>query len=380
MSRTMLRRDFLRLSGQLLLAGIIPTNSYANNNPSLSNPSQAIIYGCAKKQDQYYLVGCDLQGNTLNHFALPSRGHGIAIDNTHQQAVVFARRPDNYFIQFNPLTGSVINEYQIESGEHFLGHGCFDQQGLLYVCEADTDSSQTSIAVYQLNDKIKKIAEFSGFGLGGHEIVMHPDNQHLILALGGIKTRGREKINLDTMQPALLYIDKMTGEVKQTLTLDDHLLSIRHLAVNQDGLVVFACQYQSIDNQSIEAQYPENQGLATQSLDELPALIYHHQLGKRQVSPLIANEETWLRFDDYIGSIAISEQKIVATSPRGNCYAVWDISDKKLQKIKPLTDVCGASFYQQKVALTTGNGEQGIVNNMQLTQWHWDNHMAIWLG
>lgn len=351
----MLRRDFLRFLGQLSLAGFVPALSHASNNNK-----RTILYACAKQQDHYFLVGCDLQGNTLSQFSLPARGHGISIDNIHQQAVVFARRPENYFMQFDPLTGKVVSHYKIEAGKHFYGHGCFDKQGLLYVCEAESDSSQTCIAVYQLDDEIKKISEFTGLGFGGHEVVLHPDNQHLILALGGIKTRGREKVNLDTMQPALLYIDKTSGQVKQKVTLDDHQLSIRHLAVNQNGLVVFACQYQG--------------------MDELPALIYQSQLGVNQAMPLMANEEDWLRFDDYIGSIAINDQQVVATSPRGNCYATWRLSDKTLQKIQPLNDVCGTVFQQQKIALSSGNGELGLVNKMQPTPWHWDNHMAIWLG
>ncbi|WP_022940520.1 DUF1513 domain-containing protein [Psychromonas hadalis] len=354
----MLRRDFLRFSAQLSLAGLFPSASVATTS-TMTN-SAPILYACAKQQQQFFLVGSDLQGNTLSQFVLPTRGHGIAIDNIHQQAVVFARRPDNYLIQFDPATGKTINHYQIEAGKYFYGHGCFDQQGLLYVCEGESDSSQTSIGIYQLGDEITKIGEFNGLGLGAHEIVMHPNNQHLILALGGIKTRGRKKTNLDTMQPALLYIDKTSGQVKQTITLENQQLSIRHLSVNKKGLVVFACQYQG--------------------LDELLPLVYQHQFGDQQASPLMGAEEQWLRFDDYIGSIAINEQQIIATSPRGNCYATWHISNKKLQKIQSLNDVCGAVYYHQKRVLSTGNGELGRVHNMQQTQWHWDNHMAIWLG
>lgn len=349
----MLRRDFLRFSVGLSIAGFFPLASHATNKAS-------ILYACAKHEKNYFLVGSDLQGNTLSQFMLPTRGHGIAIDNIHQHAVVFARRPDNYLIQFDPVSGKALNHYQIKAGKHFYGHGCFDQQGLLYVCEGDSDSSQTSIGIYQLGDEITRIGEFSGLGLGAHEIVMHPDNQHLILALGGIKTHGREKTNLDSMQPALLYIDKTSGQVKQTVTVADNQLSIRHLSVNKQGLVVFACQYQGID--------------------ELLPLVYYHQFGDQQAIPLMGAEEQWLRFDDYVGSIAINEQQIVATSPRGNCYATWLVSNKKLQKIHALNDVCGAVYDHQKVVLTTGNGELGRVQKMQVTQWHWDNHMAIWLG
>jgi hypothetical protein len=351
----MLRRDFLRCSAQLTLVGLFPTLSVASNDNNVP-----VLYASAKKGEQYFLVGSDLQGNTLSQFQLPSRGHGIAIDNKHSQAVIFARRPDNYFIHFSPITGKVINNYQIEAGKHFYGHGCYDQEGLLYVCEGISASSQTVIGIYQLGDKIKRIGELNDFGLGGHEIVMHPDNQHLILALGGIKTEGREKQNLETMQPALLYIDKVTGQVKQKITVDDHQLSIRHLAVNNKGVVAFACQYQG--------------------LDEIRALIYLHQLGAKQATALVAEEETWLRFDDYIGSIAINDSQIVATSPRGGCYATWLIEGNKLQKVQPLTDVCGTGLYHNKMTLSSGNGSLGLHEKMHQTEWHWDNHMAIWLG
>ncbi|WP_413699686.1 DUF1513 domain-containing protein [Psychromonas sp. KJ10-10] len=320
-----------------------------------------ILYACAKHQEQYFLVGSDLQGNTLSQTPLPSRGHGITIDQAHQQAVVFARRPDNYFIQFSPSTGEAINQYQIEAGKHFFGHGVFDQQGLLYVTEGDSESSQTRIGIYQLGKQIKKVGQLiNDFGLGGHEIVMHPDDQHLILALGGIKTSGREKLNIDSMQPALLYIDKKTGQITQKISIDDHQLSIRHLGVNTKGIVAFACQYQGDE--------------------DIPSLIYRHQLGEKQATPLVASEETWLRFDDYIGSVAIDETKIVATSPRGGCFATWSIEDNKMHHIQPLNEVCGTLLYQNQETVSTGNGELNVTGKSRQTQWHWDNHMAIWLG
>ena len=39
-----------------------------------------------------------------------------------------------------------------------------------------------------LRQGYKKIAEFDSYGIGPHELIMHPDGETLVIANGGIKT------------------------------------------------------------------------------------------------------------------------------------------------------------------------------------------------
>lgn len=348
----MLRRDFLHFTVGLGVIGYFPFNSFANHHNNTT-----ILYACAKKEQHYFLIGSNLQGETLSQFQLPARGHGIATDQINQQAVVFCRRPGDYFIHFDPHTGLPLKQYNISKEKLFYGHGCFDHQGLLYASEGLKESSEASIGVYRLGKKIEKIDTFTGFGIGLHEIVSHPDGKHLILALGGIKTDKRKKLNLNTMKPQLIYINKNNGQIKQIIKLKNPQLSIRHLTVDKQGLVVFACQYQGEK--------------------ELLPLIYTHQLGQKKAQTLNATEEQWLRFDDYIGSIAVSHNEIIATSPRGNCYAKWSKDNLNLIKIMSLNDACGVATNNSNFVLSSGSGEIGTLNKKQQTSWHWDNHMTV---
>ena len=317
------------------------------------------LFACAQQAQQHYLVCVDQQGETLFSIPLPARGHGMALHPSLPLGVVFARRPGQFMLAFDPLTGATLSQQQMAPDRHCYGHGCFDAEGLLYVSEGVSQNSAGVIAVYDPTNNFAQRAAFTGFGIGPHEIVLHPDQQHLIVAVGGIQTDGRDDLNIATMAPSLVYLNKRTGALVQTVTLADHLLSIRHLAVDDQGLVALACQYQGDD--------------------AINPLLYTHQLGQEQARAVAGSEEDWLRFDDYLGSVAIDQDKIIATSPRGNCFAVWHKSTGALISITPLTDVCGAAaLTAQGFVLTTGQGKLASKNSAINTQWSWDNHlMAI---
>ena len=53
-------------------------------------------------------------------------------------------------------------------------------------------------------------------GTGPHQITLHPDGQTLVVGLGGILTHpdyDRIKLNLGTMEPALILMDRSFGEI-----------------------------------------------------------------------------------------------------------------------------------------------------------------------
>jgi hypothetical protein len=105
------------------------------------------------------------------------------------------------------------------------------------------------IGIRDADDGYRQVGEFASHGVGPHEVTLMPDGATLVAANGGIRThpdRERAKLNLDTMAPSLAYLDLASGRLCDAFGLAPrlHRLSIRHLAVNQDGLVAAAMQYE----------------------------------------------------------------------------------------------------------------------------------------
>lgn len=181
-------------------------------------------------------------------------------------------------------------------------------------------------------------------------------------AIGGIKTEGRDKVNLDSMQPSLSYFSH-AGELLERHRLGDSQLSTRHLAVTKDDSVYFAQQHQS-------------------PLGVMQPLVYQHRLGEKP-QPLIASEQQWLEFEGYVGSVTATQQYVFASSPKRGVVGVFE--RKKGQMISTLrgSDVCGVATRDQLLALSTGLGRvqssvfTNSVSKHQLNL-EWDNHL-LWV-
>ncbi len=93
-------------------------------------------------------------------------------------------------------------------------------------------------------------------------MILLSDGKTLAVANGGIETHietGREKLNLDSMQPSLAFVDSTTGRLisQHMQSAGLHKLSIRHLAQDARGAVWFGCQWEGVD-----AETPELVGCA----------------------------------------------------------------------------------------------------------------------
>ena len=75
---------------------------------------------------------------------------------------------------------------------------------------------------------------------------MHPDGETLIIANGGIKTEqaSREELNLDTMHPSLAYLNRHDGTLLEQIIPEHNQMSVRHLAMHDDGTVMIGIQFQ----------------------------------------------------------------------------------------------------------------------------------------
>ncbi|CZF82111.1 DUF1513 domain-containing protein [Grimontia marina] len=355
------RRRMLLSSVGLLTAGVMAGGWRVYQ--SEAERAKPAFLGCAKTTDGNYAVtAVNTSGGVCFQTPLPGRGHGIAISNNKQLAYVFARRPGDFIQTIDLKTGGVRNITHPPSEKFYYGHG--DVLGnQLFVVEGDIASSEGSIGVYHTNrdGSLTRMREISGFGVGPHEMKVINGNT-MAVAVGGIRTEGRKKLNLDSMQPSLVMIDIESGLVTERYTLEDPKLSIRHLATGPEGVVFIAQQYQG-DAENI-----------------LPLLAIKQQ--GRDISPLKASREEWTRFQQYIGSVACTESQIIATSPRGNCFGIWDLASGVLIEMGSLVDASGAAAAKDHFALSAGSGRVVIQDYKKSTIFQssnviWDNHWIM---
>lgn len=324
--------------------------------------TKPVLIGCSiAGRDRFNAVVADSAGMPLRQIALPARGHGVATNAALHHAVAFARRPGTFFQVFDYQTGESIKLRVADSNRHYYGHGVYSNDGQwLYATEGERGSSRGIIGVYDVVAGYEKVAEFSQFGLGPHEVIVMPDDS-LAIGVGGVHTNGREPLNIATMKPSLSYLDR-NGQLVEQVGLADNKLSIRHLAHDGDKTVLCGQQYRG-------------------EPDEYPALLAMHTQGK-DLMPLIAEPEQWARFNHYIASIAATDEWILATSPRGNCYGIWSKHTQQLVELSPLPDASGVVVQGDEFRVSSGAGSvisQTAPGNKTIarTGIQWDNHWSV---
>lgn len=354
------RRTLLKAALGCAAVPVLPFGCASRKDgASASNDPQLI--GCALNgRGQYSAVVADEYGMPLSQLPIPARGHGVAICPTSSHAAVFARRPGDYFMVFDYKSGEQIKLVVKGNNRHFYGHGVYSLDGkLLYATEGKTDSSQGVIGVYDVVQGYRKVEEFSGFGIGPHEVIIMPDG-NLAIGVGGVHTDGRTPKNLDSMLPSLSYVSP-EGALLDQVELLDKKLSIRHLAHDGAETVLCGQQYRG-------------------EPDEYPSLLAMHTKGG-QFESLNAEPEQWARFNHYIASIAASDDWIIATSPRGNCYGIWSKETKELVELSALSDASGAVLLDGEFRLSSGAGSvvsqrKPYEKSSQQSSVQWDNHWS----
>ncbi|RFC64522.1 DUF1513 domain-containing protein [Fulvimarina endophytica] len=275
---------------------------------------------------------------------LPDRGHDVAFDPVFSRAVAFARRPRTFAIVFDPSTGHVERSLASPQGRHFFGHGFFSPDGrLLYATENDMAAARGLVGVYDVERAFARIGEFDAHGMDTHEALLMPDGETIVLANGGIETHpdyGRQKLNLPTMDPSLVFLDRRTGDLlaQHRLPAALHQLSVRHLAIDGASQVWFGCQYEGP-----AADLPQLVGFATpdagMTLADLP-------------------REGLTGLSNYVGSVAASRDgaRIALASPRGGRLLVLDARDGRLLQSRAMADGCGLAPASSGFLATSGEG------------------------
>ncbi|HCI75515.1 MULTISPECIES: DUF1513 domain-containing protein [unclassified Psychrobacter] len=318
-----------------------------------SMPKNSVLANDDRRDDNDFgVVGIDADRQIVWQTTMPERVHDIVvqpvadIQNTfigsrNRDVVVMGRRPSEKFWVLDTTTGQVKFAIKASTYRHFYGHACYSLDGkLLYVTENDTISLDGKIGIYDVYDNYKKIAEYDSHGIGPHELIMHPDGETLVIANGGIKTEqaSREELNLDSMRPSLVYLNRHTGVLLEQLAPEHNQMSVRHLAMHDDGTVMIGIQFQGEKHINVP-------------------LVLMHKRGDTDFKALIMPNNQWQRFHQYIASVAVDSARnlLCVTTPIGGCAAIYDLNTRTLINDVSLPDCAGASVLCHQSANKTDN-------------------------
>jgi len=356
------RRAFLKAAGAGFAASLLPAQAFALERSELVFASSV-----QTSSGGYGAVLLGEQGDLIASIALPDRGHDITISREAGRGVVFARQPGTFAVVFDPAGQVAPVTLTSVEGRHFFGHGVFSPDGkLLYATESDFDAAKGVIGIYDATDSYRRLGEFPTYGTGPHEMLLMPDGVTFVIANGGIETHpdyGRTELNIDTMDPSVVFVDRRDGKLVGQLRLDAglHQLSIRHMAIDVQGRVWFGCQYRGAP-----ADSPQLVGFAT--LDGDIKLI--------ELPP-----DTLRDLRNYVGSVAASAdgKTIAVSSPEGDLLVAIDAEGKRPVLVETLANGCGLAADGAGFIATSGEGEMvgiaGAMRERERFDFLFDNHM-----
>jgi hypothetical protein len=354
------RRDFLRAAGASFAAAVAPV-AWASTLAADAVFATAFV----RRDGSYGAAVLSEAGKVLHAIDLPDRGHDVTFDPVSRRSVVFARQPGTFAMVFDhsgrekPLTISSI------TGRHFFGHGVFSPDGaLLYATENDFDNAAGVVGVYDARSNFERVGEFPTYGTGPHELLLLNDGRTIAVANGGIETHpdyGRAELNLATMKPSYVLIDRVSGDLieKHELPAELHQLSIRHMAADGNNTVWFGCQYRG-------------------PVTDRPLLVGRATRG-RDLSLLDMPDGVLNGFRNYIGSVATNPDAgtIAVSSPQGNSLAVIEAATGNIKSTGSIVEVCGLAPDRTGFIATTGGGAIVRPDGQTSTDSDhvWDNHM-----
>ncbi|QFU08797.1 hypothetical protein PARPLA_01657 [Rhodobacteraceae bacterium THAF1] len=351
------RRGFM---ASILAASLTPRLSWAEAG------GPAYLAAAREPDGGFALFGLNGLGADLFRIPLPDRGHAAAAHPTAPEAVAFARRPGSFALVIDCARGRLSHRLDAPKGRHFYGHGAFLQDGdLLCTTENDIETGAGVIGLWSRPDGYARIGEVPSGGIGPHELRALPEGE-LAIANGGIRTRpsrGRDKLNLETMRLNLTYLDPERGISEQVeLEPDLYRNSIRHLALGPTGQVAFAMQWQGNPR-------------------EVVPLLGLHRRGEPPILTEAPFAEQML-MEGYAGSVAFdgSGNRVGITSPRGGRLHVFT-SDGAYDTTVQRTDICGLGPKANGFMATDGFGntctiEAGTLYPLTRADRAWDNHLV----
>ncbi|WP_293269066.1 DUF1513 domain-containing protein [Neptunomonas sp.] len=319
----------------------------------------------------FYLYLFDGLGQEVASHPLPSRAHQVIGHPTRPWVLVIARRPGNSIDVFNYKTGTLVTRINCIHGYHLYGHAQITQDGhYLLTTEKSPSHDNGRLVVRDITHHFNIVNEHSTAGIGPHELRLTPDQKTMVIANGGIKTKGRKKINLDVMQPSLVYVDIHSGKLLEQVQLpaEYHQSSIRHLDISPTGQVLLAMQYQG-------------------HLGDTVPLVALHSRGE-EIKPLVIPIQVNGRLNQYCGSACFDSTGNFAavSSPRGNLITLWNIKARQFHAAIKVNDGCGIAKGQHagEFVISSGTGRLYTINSQKMIRTaiptqlpvKWDNHLS----
>jgi len=354
------RRDFLHAAGATFLATLTPQAR------ARTLAADAVFATAYQRRDGVFgaAVMSDT-GKILHTVDLPDRGHDITFDPNSGRSVVFARQPGTFAVVFDPRGRREPQTIQSVPGRHFFGHGVFSLDGaLLYATENDFENAAGMVGIYDARSGFERVGEFPTYGVGPHELLLLDDGLTLAIANGGIETHpdfGRAKLNIATMKPSFVLVDRNSGALieKHELPTALHQLSIRHMDTSAAGDVWFGCQHEG-------------------PVTDRPALVGRAVRGK-DLELIAMPDEVRSVLRNYVGSVAANREAgtIAVSSPQGNSLVVLDTASGEVVKTASLSEVCGIAPDVAGYLATTGTGAivQPDGDRAEDAKHVWDNHI-----
>lgn len=336
----------------------------------------AFLAACADPDGRWRVAAFGLDGSPRFEQPIPARGHGAAVAPDGGTVVVFGRRPGTYALAIDAKTGRIIRRIARATDRWFSGHGVFSIDGsLLYATELDAEGNGV-VGVYRSAGRFARIGEFPSGGTDPHDIRLSADGSLLLVANGGIRTvpnLPRARFDLDRIDSSLARLDPVSGGLRNLEHLDggESLLSLRHLAVGDDGAVFVAMQHEG-------------------PAHEHPPLVAIDRGGT--LAAVDDEQAVWRALDNYTGSAAASAdgRLIAVTSPRGGVALVLDAGDGSVRARFASPDGSGvAAVPDGGFVLTSGlggaffagrDGQQRRLPGGWVDRRRWDNHLVTLSG
>ncbi|MBN0985899.1 DUF1513 domain-containing protein [Amphritea pacifica] len=366
------RRRFCQLLGSAIL---LPRLALAE--ASTANAT-AMFTAAAKGRDgHYHLYLIGQQGELMLDHILPARAHHTEVHPQLPLLACIARRPGTFIDIVDYQQQRLVKRIIADRGRHFFGHGIFSDDGRwLITTENEINSGQGRVVIRAMAQDYAIIADYPSYGIGPHELVQQPGSAVLTVANGGILTHpdhGREKLNLDSMQPSLVRLDLRSGNrlEQQQLPAAQHQLSIRHIDTNHQGTTVIALQYQGAPGHNLP-------------------LVGVHRPGEA-LQLLRAPDPVNLAMKDYCGSARCdhSGRFAAVSAPRGGLITFWDLQKNQFISSIRSRDGCGlaATDSPAEFIISAGTGrcvrynlEHGTTERLPLGfTAAWDNHLTALL-
>lgn len=349
--------------------------------------SPLFLSAASDSDDRHWVIGFEERGDQVVEkfrHALPGRAHHIATNAALGIYLVVARRPGKYLWVGDLATGNPLGQIEVPADRHLYGHGVFTADGSRFYTSENAwqlvNGDSGRIVVWQVSRQgdtvaLERTLEFPSYGVGPHELLLDGSEDVIVVANGGIRThpdQPREKLNLNSMQPSLVYMSATDGMLLEQhfLDADWHQASIRHMDINAQGEVVMGLQYEG------------------EPFDRVP-LVALHRRGEA-LRTLWAPEPQQGQMQQYVGSVRFdaSGDFFAATCPRGNLITIWAAASGEMITSLRSRDGCGICAVPDGFLYTAGTGRishydpaADSLTELDTTatgKVFWDNHLSVW--